>query len=175
MTVLSEDLVLSKEHSLDTSHENTSLSVEIRVDLLLEGSLVGVTASDTHGESDSLLLCLSSDILEDGDGSVDSSSLLEEGSDGSARSLGGSEDDIDVLGWYDLGVILVDDGETVGEVQSLALLDVRGDVVPGLGLGSVREEIHDDGTLLESFVDGEEGLAWDLSACVSRKLLRAYL
>jgi hypothetical protein len=63
----------------------------------------------------------------------------------------------------------------VGEVQSLALLDVWGDVVPGLGLGSVREEVHDDGTLLESFVDGEEGLAWDLSACVSRKLLRAYL
>lgn len=42
--------------------------------------------------------------LEDGDGGVDSSSLLEEGSDSSAGSLRSDKDDIDVGGRNDLGL-----------------------------------------------------------------------
>lgn len=42
----------------DTSHQDTSLSVEIGVDLLLESRLVRVTGSDSNGESSDLLLGL---------------------------------------------------------------------------------------------------------------------
>ena len=183
MSVLSEDLVLGKEHSLDTAHEDTSLSVEVRVDLLLKGGVVSVTGTDGDGESSSLLLGLAGDVLVDGDGSVDTSALEEEGSDGSSGSLGGDKDDVDVLGGDDLGlagsvwvswicgkrrkrstyVLLVDDGETVGEVKSLALGDQGGDLGPGGRLSGIRQEVHDNGTSLDSLGDVEQGLALDPS------------
>jgi len=57
--------------------------------------------------------------LEDGDRRVDSTTLAEEGSYGTARSLRSDEDDIDV-GWdIDFSLVLEDGGETVGEVEGL--------------------------------------------------------
>lgn len=84
VAVLSEDLVLGQEHSLDTTHEDTSLSVEVRVDFLFESGVVAVTGTDTDGHGDGLFLCLASDVLVDGDRGVDTSTLLEESSDGSS-------------------------------------------------------------------------------------------
>ena len=45
--------------------------------------------------------------------------LTEEGADSAAGALGRDEDDIDVLGHLDAGLVLEDRGETVGEVQGL--------------------------------------------------------
>ncbi len=73
-------------------------------DLLLEGGLVAVTTSNGDTESDGLLHGLSGNILEDGDGGVDTSALKEEGSNGSARTLGGDEDDVDIGRWDDTGL-----------------------------------------------------------------------
>jgi hypothetical protein len=57
--------------------------------------------------------------LENGDGGVDATALTEEGADGTAGTLGGDEDDVDVGGDLDLGEVLEDGGETVGEVEGL--------------------------------------------------------
>jgi hypothetical protein len=62
---------------------------------------------------------MASNILEDSDGGVDTTSLAEEGSYGSARALGSNEDDIDICRNVDLSLVLEDGGETVGEVESL--------------------------------------------------------
>lgn len=104
---------------MDTSHQATTLTVQVGVDLLLEGGLVEVTTADTDTESNCLLLGVTGNILEDGNGGVDTTSLAEESSDGTARSLGGNEDDIDVSWDIDLGLVLEDWGETVGEVEGL--------------------------------------------------------
>lgn len=64
---------------------------------------------------------LAGDVLPDGDGRVDSASLLEESADGTSGALGGAKDDVDVGGDDDTSVLLVDDGEAVGEVEGLAL------------------------------------------------------
>jgi len=127
VAVLSENLVLlhqlcsrsrvkqaylGEEHSLDTTHEDTSLTVEVREDLFLKRGLVKVTGSDGDTEGDGLLLGLTGDILPDGDGRVDTSSLEEESSDSSSRSLGGDEDNVDVLGWDNVGL-------QVSKVQAL--------------------------------------------------------
>jgi hypothetical protein len=87
---------------------DTSLSVEIGEDLLLKRSLVKVTRSDGDTEGNGLLLGLTGNILEDGDGRVDTSSLEEEGSDSSSGTLGGDEDDINILGGDDLGLNVSD-------------------------------------------------------------------
>jgi hypothetical protein len=63
-------------------------------------------------------------------GRVDATALLEERADGAARALGGDEDDVDVLWGYDLGVLFVHDGETVREVESLALGDEQRELLP---------------------------------------------
>lgn len=104
---------------MDTAHEAATLTVEVRVDLLLEGGLVEVAGADGDTKSDGLLLGLASDVLVDSERGVDTTALTEEGSDGSARALGGAEDDVDVGGNLNLGEVLEDGGETVGEVKGL--------------------------------------------------------
>jgi hypothetical protein len=89
---------------LDTTHEDTSLTVEIREDLFLKRGFVEVTRSDGDTEGDGLLLGLTGDILPDSDGRVDTSTLEEKGSDSSSRSLGGDEDNIDILGGDNVGL-----------------------------------------------------------------------
>lgn len=127
---------------------------------------------------------LAGDVLVDGDRGVDTTSLLEEGADGTSRSLGGDEDDIDVLGRDHTGVLLVDNREAVGEVQGLALgllrcnrrfrcgsssfrvvfvtHDEGRDLRPGLGLCGIRQQVHDDGTTVDSLLNREESLSGNL-------------
>lgn len=104
---------------MDTSHQTTTFSVQVRVDLLLECGLVEVTTSDTDTEGNGLLLSLAGNILENSDGGVDTTAVLEESSDSSARSLWCNEDDIDVGRNINLGLVLENWGETVGEVKGL--------------------------------------------------------
>lgn len=119
VAALTQDLVLSEEHAVDTAHEAATLTVKVRVDLLLEGGLIQVagTNGDTHGNG--LLLGLAGHILEHGEGGVDTTALTEQGSDSAARALGSAENDINVLGDVDLGEVLEDGGEAVGEVKGL--------------------------------------------------------
>lgn len=159
VATLTEDLVLSEEHTVDTAHQATTLAVEIGVDLLLEGGLVEVAGADGNTEGNSLLLGLTGDVLVDGNGGVDTTTLTEERADGTARALGSDENDVDVLGDLNLGEILEDGGETVREVESLALGQLGGNGGPGLGLSSVGKQVHDDGTALNGVVDLEQVLA----------------
>jgi hypothetical protein len=122
VATLTENLVLSEEHSVDTTHQATTLAVQVGVYLLLECGLVHVSGADGYTEGDGLLLGLASNVLEDGDGGVDTTALTEEGADGTAGTLGGNENDVNVGGDFDLGEILEDGGETVGEVESLLKL-----------------------------------------------------
>lgn len=104
---------------MDTTHEAATLTVKVRVDLLLKGGLVEVAGTDGDTKGDGLLLGLASDVLVDGERGVDTTALTEERSDGSARALGGTENDVDVGGNLDLGEVFEDGGETVGEVKGL--------------------------------------------------------
>ena len=83
---------------------DTSLTVKVGENLFLKRGFVQVTGTDGDTEGNSLLLGLTSNILEDSDGRVDTSSLEEEGSDSSSRSLRGDEDNVNVLGGDDLGL-----------------------------------------------------------------------
>lgn len=161
VATLTENLVLSKEHTVDTTHEATTLTVEVGVDLLLEGGLVEVTGTDGNTHGDGLLLGLAGNVLEDGNGGVDTTALTEESADSTAGTLGGNEDDVNVSGDVDLGEVLENGGETVGEVEGLALGEEGLDSGPSLRLGGIGEEVHDDGTLLNGGVDIEQVLAGD--------------
>lgn len=122
VAALTENLVLREKHAVDAAHQAATLAVQVGVDLLLEGGLVHVSGTDGNTEGDGLLLGLAGHVLEDGDGRVDTTALAEEGADSAAGALGGDEDDVDVGGDFDLGEVLEDGGETVGEVESLVLL-----------------------------------------------------
>jgi hypothetical protein len=126
VAALTENLVLGEEHTVDTTHQATTLTVQVGVDLLLEGGLVHVSGTDGNTEGNSLLLGLASDVLENSDGGVDTTALTEEGADGSAGTLGGYEDDVDVGGDLDLGKVLENRGETVGEVEGLFQVNIFG-------------------------------------------------
>jgi hypothetical protein len=104
---------------VDTAHQTAALAVEIGVDLLLEGGLVEVAGADGDTEGNSLLLGLASDVLEDGDGGVDAAAFTEQSADRAAGALGRYEDDVNVGGDFDLGQVLEDGREAVGEVEGL--------------------------------------------------------
>jgi hypothetical protein len=95
------------EHQRAT--HDTSLSVKVREDLLLKGGLVAVTGSNGDTEGNGLLLGLSGNVLPNGNGRVDTTSLEEEGTDGTAGTLGGNENDVNILGGDDIGLRVVRD------------------------------------------------------------------
>jgi hypothetical protein len=161
---------------VDTTHQAASLTVEVGVDLLLEGGLVEVSGADGDTKSNGLLFSLLGDVLENGDGRVDTAALTEETSDSAAGTLGSDEDDVNVGGDVNLGQVLEDGRETVGEVESLVRLALcflhiwrgsaylllgqkRLDGGPRLGLGSIGEQVHDIGGLLDSLINVEQVLA----------------
>lgn len=108
VAALTENLVLSEEHAVDTAHKAATLAVQVGVDLLLEGSLVEVSGTNGNTEGDGLFLGLAGNVLVDGDRGVDASALTEEGTHGASRALGGDEDDVDVSGDLNLGKVLED-------------------------------------------------------------------
>ena len=160
VAALAQDLVLSEEHAVNTAHKAATLAVQIGVDLLLEGCLVEVARADSNTHGNGLLKGLASDVLIDSHGRVDTTTLTEEGADSAAGALWRNKDDINVLWNIDLGQVLEDWREAVREVEGLALGELRLDVWPSLGLGGIREQVHDDGALANGLVDLEEVLAW---------------
>jgi hypothetical protein len=183
VALLTEDFILGKEHAVNTTHQATTLTVQVGVDLLLESGLVQVSRSNTNTESNRLLLSVTSNILENGDGGVNSTTLTEESANGAARSLGGNKDNIDISWHINLGLVLEDRGETVGEVEGLkisiwvnalrakiaylSLGDLGLNSRPGLTLSSIREQVHDDSTLSDSLINFEEGLSRDPAILLS--------
>ena len=81
---------------MDGTHQDTTLTDEIRVDFLVESGLIQITSADTDTESDSAVLSLARDILENGEGGVDTTALLEETTDSETGTLGGNQDNIDI-------------------------------------------------------------------------------
>lgn len=141
---------------------NTTLAVQVGVDLLLKGRLVHVARANRDAERDCLLFRLAGDVLPHSNTGVDAAALLEQGADGAARALGRDEDDVNVGRRHDVGIVLVHDGEAVREVERLALGDEGRNGGPGLRLRGVGEQIHDDSTALNGVFDREEGLTRDL-------------
>lgn len=58
-----------------------------------------------------------------------------------------------------LGLILVNNGETVREVKGLSWGQERSHLGPDSLLVSIRKQVHDDGSLLGSLQDGEQVLS----------------
>ena len=90
---------------MNSTHQAATLTVQVRVDLLLEGSLVKVAGADGDTKGDGLLLGLTGDILVDGNGRVDTAAFTEESADSAAGALGCDKDDVNVGGDLDLGKI----------------------------------------------------------------------
>jgi hypothetical protein len=104
---------------VDTAHQAATLTVEVRVDLLLKGGLVQVAGANGDTQGNGALLGLASDVLVDGKRRVDTAALAEERADGAAGALGRAQNNVNVLGDLDLGEVLEDGGEAVREVESL--------------------------------------------------------
>ena len=116
---------------MNSAHETSSLTVQVTVDFLLKGRLVEISGTDTDSEGDGFFLGFAGHVLEDGEGRVDASAFFEETADSAAGTFRGAEDDVDVGRRDDTGEIFVDDGETVGEVQGLKLVEaLNGNTLP---------------------------------------------
>jgi len=97
--------------------------------------------------------------MEDGIARVEAAPVEEIGAQRPARSLGGHEDHIDVLGRDDVGLVAVGDGKAMGEVEGLALGQMGFYLRPHLGLSGIGQEILENRSPLSRFFHREEGLA----------------
>lgn len=157
------DTVSYRRHEVnDEKTHHTTLAVQVGIHLLLESGLIHVTGANGDTNSDGLLLSLASNVLPNSNGRVDTAAFLEESTDSAAGTLRGNEDDINILWGNDMGVVLVDNRETMREVKGLALGNEGLELRPGLRLGGVGKQVHDDGTAVDSLLNGKEGLSWNL-------------
>src|SRR5690554_2166867 len=135
------------EASLDqlnrATAQNCLLTEQVGFGLVLEGGFddTGTTTAHTAGVGQSDVLGIAGSVLEDRDQIGNTAALDELGAYSVTRRLGGNHDHVQILARYDLVVV---DGETVGESQGRALLQVRLDfVLVQLGLELVRSQDHD--------------------------------
>lgn len=175
---------MSLEETLDGTHQDTTLTDEIRVDFLVEGGLIQVSGTNTDTKGNGALLSLAGGILENSEGRVDTATFLEKTTDSEARTLGGDQDNVNIymmnvnwldmgserfylqkhdtlftLGRNDTGLIFVDNGKTVGEIKGLAGSQERSHLGPDGLLVGIRKQVHDNGGLLSGVQDGEQVLS----------------
>lgn len=96
LTVGSQDLVLSLEQTLNGTHQDTTLTKEIRVDFLFKGGLVQVTGTNTDTQGNSTLASLAASILVDCERRVDTTAFLEQTADSETGALGSNQNHINV-------------------------------------------------------------------------------
>lgn len=104
---------------MNTAHQAAALTIEIRVYLLLKCGLIEVARSNGNTKSDCLLLSFARHILKHSHRRIDATTLTEEGTHSAARAFGSHKNDIDVFGNVDLGKVLEDRREAMGEVERL--------------------------------------------------------
>jgi hypothetical protein len=146
---------------------HSPFTIQIRPDFLLEGGFIHVSGAHSDTESNGLLLGLTGNILPNGDARVDATTLLEKSSNSSARTFGSNKDDINIRRWDNSGIVLVDDRETVREVQCFAFGNQGSQLGPSLRLGSIRQQVHDDCTPVDSLFNREQGFSRNLEENVS--------
>ncbi|MNZ67700.1 hypothetical protein D3C78_859550 [compost metagenome] len=126
-----------------TTAQNSLLAEQVGFGLVLEGGFddAGTAATDASGVGQGNVLGIAGSILVDRDQVRDTAAFDEFGTHGVTWRFWRDHDHVQVGAWDNLVVV---DGETVGEGQGGALLDVRLDfVLVQLGLELVRGQDHD--------------------------------
>jgi hypothetical protein len=141
------------------AHEHAALAGEVAEDFLLEGGREQVARAHRDAESHGAILGAAGGVLLDGEAAVDAGARQEVAAHVQARALGRDHDDVHVGGRNHAGLILIDDGEAVREIDGVALLEVLLDRGPDGLLRGVRHQHLNDGALLGRFLDFEQGLA----------------
>lgn len=167
VSVGTQYLVLSSKHPLKTSHQASTLAVQVAVHLLLKSGFVEITRSDCDSHGNSLFQGFARDILMHGNARIDTSAGQELRSHSSSASLWCAENDINVLGRNNASLVLVDDTEAVREIEGLVFGEILAQPWPRLALCSVAEQIHEDTSLCSRFFNCEQILAGNPAVCHS--------
>ena len=160
MTVLTENLVLSKEETLNSTHEWATLTCEVRSSLALECSLEQVTWTDTDTESKCTIESTTSSIVVNCVWRVQTATLEEHSTEWCTRTLRSNHDNVDILRRNATCAVRPCDSETMWEIESLTRSEVLLESWPYRHYCSIRKKTHNDSTLLSSLLNREEGLAW---------------
>ena len=120
MAVLAQQVVLGFHDAGQAAHQHAAFAGEIAVDFLLEGGGEEIAGADGDAEGKGAFLGPSGGILEDGKAGVDAAAVQEVQAHVAARALGRHQDDVDVFRRNDLGLLFVDNGKAVGEIEGIA-------------------------------------------------------
>ncbi len=161
MAVPAQQVVLGLHHAGQSPHENPALAGEIADDFAFEGRGEKVPGADPDSERQRFFAGLAREVLEDGKARIDAAAVEEVGAHGAAGALRRHQDDIDVRGRDDTGLVLVDDGEAVREVKRVARLQAGLDLGPHGHLTGVGEQVLDHRGALGGFLRGKQGLTGD--------------
>ena len=152
-------VVLGLPHAVDGSHQNATFASEVAVNFFLESRFKQISRTHCEAEGASAFGRIASGILIYGKARVDALTFEEQAANRGARTLGGHEDDIDILAGNNKCLVGIDDAETVGEIKRLARSKVWLDEGPVFLLPRIRKQVLHHGALGCRFFDGEEGHA----------------
>ncbi len=159
VTVLAQRVVLRLHQTGQGAHQDAALAGQVAVDLVLEGGGEEIAGADGDPDGQRPFLGASGVVLMNGVAGVDATPGQEVPPHAGPRALGRDQDHVEVVGWHHAGLIVVDDGEAVGEVERVSLAEVRLDGGPERHLPRVGDQVLDDGGPLHGLHPGEERLA----------------
>src|SRR5205807_1119981 len=120
MAMFAQHLVLGQPQAVNRAHEHPALPGQVAEDLLLERGFKEIARADGKTACQAAVQCPARRILVDGIAAVDPLALEEEAAYGRSRTFGGYQDNVDVPGWNDTGLIAVGDAEAVRKIKRLA-------------------------------------------------------
>jgi len=159
VAVLAQHVVLSLHDAGQRAHQHAALSDQVGGDLMLERGREEVPRAHRDADRQGAVERHAGRVLRHGEAGVDADAREEVAAHRGARAFRGHQDHVDVRAGLDARQPVIDEAETVGEVERLAGGHERRDARPHLLDRGVVHEHHDDRGLLAGLLDIEERLA----------------
>ena len=159
VTVLAKNVVLRFHNTREATHQDATLPDEVGGHFFFEGGREEIARADTDTESHTAFFGVAGRVLMNRKAGVDARAAEEVAANVEAGTFRSNEDYIHVFRRNDFGEIVINDRETVAEVEGVARIQIAFDLRPADFLRSIRQEVLNNGTLLNGFFDFEERFA----------------
>ena len=111
--MFSQNVVLGFHHTSQTSHKNTTFACEITVNFFFESGWKKIARTNGNPQRQCSFLGATGKILVNCKTRIDAAAVQKVGPNGSAGSLWGYQYDIDVFRRYNVGLVLINNGESM--------------------------------------------------------------
>ena len=156
MTVFTQYFILSQQQSLNSSHQWTTLTCQVRSSFTLESSFKQISWTYTDTQCNGTIHSFTRSILIDSVRRVQTTTFEEHSTQWSTRTFRSYHDYVDIFLRNYTCTVAPSDSETMREVKSFSRSQVRFDSRPYRHYGCIRQQAHNDSTFLTSLLNAKQ-------------------